>query len=270
VTKAGAAHAATLAALAALDADPTLRDAWVLKGGLVLRHVYASPRDSEDLDLNHVEPHANVVTDEHTRDLRGFVGRLRVGTAAQARRFGLDRAGVRIDKWSRALPTVFCLVHWRLGADAGAVPLQATLSEVVCGTVRARVEGVPVLATRIEDTVADKLKALLQQVPRHQVRPSDVFDLWYALEQAPMVPEPNMVATCLVQKVAPWPELRGVTSEKFREPAVRSFAEAGFRKLRAQQPDLEMPPFDQVWERLMHFVGSLPLPDAGDATSNRA
>jgi hypothetical protein len=182
--------------------------------------------------------------------------------AGQAHRFGLDRAGVRIVKWSEALPTVFCLVHWQRGSAAGTVPLQATLSEVVCATLRARVDGVPVLATRLEDAVADKLKTLLQQVPRHQVRASDTHDLWYALERAPVIPDPELVAECLVRKSAPWPELRGISAQGFHEPAVQSFAEAGFRKLRAQQPELDLPPFDQAWARLLSFVDSLPLPAA--------
>jgi hypothetical protein len=267
VTEAGGddfAHAARLAALAALDADSVLRDAYALKGGLVLHHVYGCPRVSEDLDFNLVEPRPRELSPAHRAELRDFVDRLRAGIRTAARAFVLDEAGVRIERWSAALPTVFCSVWYRAPAGAGAVEMQATLSEVLCGTHRARIEGISVLVTRLEDAVADKLKVLLQTVPRHQVRPSDVFDLWWALEHAPLVPDPKVVGECLLRKAAPWEELHALTPARFRAPAVHSFAEAGYRRLRVEQPGLPFAPFDEVWERILALVDELGL-EAGRA-----
>jgi hypothetical protein len=255
------AHAARLAALSALDANPGLRDAYALKGGLVLRYVYGCPRASEDLDFNLVEPRPRAISRELKEELREFVSQLRQGLQRSAPTFGLDAAGVRIDRWSAALPTAFCSVWYRGPAGEGSVEMQATLSEVLCETQRARIEGIPVLVARLEDAVADKLKVLLQTVRRHQVRPSDVFDLWWALERAPLVPDPAVVGECLRRKAAPWEDLHGLTTGRFRVPAVRSFAEAGYRKLRAEQPDLPFAPFDDVWDRVLDLVDALGLPD---------
>ena len=257
------AHAARLAALSALDADPVLRDAYALKGGLVLHHLHGCPRVSEDLDFNLVEPRPRELSPAHRAEMRDFVARLRAGVRRSAGQFGLDRAGVRIERWSAALPTAFCSVWYRRAAGNGAVEMQVTLSEVLCNTQRARIEGIPVRVTSIEDAVADKLKVLLQTVARHQVRPSDVFDLWWALEHAPVVPDTERVGACLRRKAAPWDDLRPLTPARFRVPAVRTFAEAGYRRLRVEQPDLPFAPFDEVWQRILSLVDSLHLPDEG-------
>ncbi len=258
-----APHRARLATLAALDADPDLREAYALKGGLVLRHLYGSPRPSADLDLNHVRAYPNEVTEAHRDELRAVMSRLRRGLARTATAHGLARAGVRITRWSVVLPTAFCEVWYEAsGGEAGAVEMQVTLCEAICRTVRARFDGVPVLAAALEDVVADKLKAILQQVPRHQVRESDVFDVWYALERAPFIPDPAVVSACLRDKVAMWPRLQPVTAARFRDDGVRAFAEAGYRKLRELYPETNGPPFDEAWGALLRFVDALDLPDA--------
>jgi hypothetical protein len=250
------ARLATLATVAALD---DLRRDYVLKGGLVLQHVYGSPRASHDLDFNHVRPYANALTDANEAELQAFCDRVARVLPAFAGRYGLARLGLRIEKWSEVLPTVFALVDYAADGDEGAVELQATLCETICRTVRARIGGVEVHASALDDLVADKLKVLLQQTRRHQVRASDVYDLWYALEAAPFVVDPADVGPFLRQKAASWPDLLPLTPARFRDEAVRSFAEAGYRKLRVEQSALPFPPFDAVWASILAFVDRLGL-----------
>ena len=111
----------------------------------------------------------------------------------------------------------------------------------------------------LEDIVGDKLKALLQQARRHKVRHADVYDLWYALNAAPLVVAPSDVGPCLRRKVASWPDLLPLTADRYDEEAVRTFAEAGYRKLRVEQPQLPFPPFDTVWASILAFVARLGL-----------
>ncbi len=257
------AHGARLATLAAFDGDPDLREQYALKGGLVLRHIYGSPRPSEDLDFNHVLPHRNEVTPEHKDALRNVTARIRLGLGRTATRYGLARAGVRILKWSQLLPTAFCEVWYETPTgEAGAVEMQITLCEAICHVTRARVNDIPVLASALEDVVADKLKTILQQVPRHQVREVDVFDLWFALEHAHFVPDAAQVAACLRVKVEVWPDLQPITRARFHHEGVRTFAEAGYRKLKTLHPDTPHPPFDVAWSAIMRFVDQLDLPAA--------
>jgi Nucleotidyl transferase AbiEii toxin, Type IV TA system len=257
------AHRARLATLAAFDNDPELREQYALKGGLVLRHIYGSPRPSEDLDFNHVLPHRNEVTPEHKDALRTVTTRIRQGLGRTATPYGLARAGVRLLKWSQLLPTAFCEVWYETPTgEEGAVEMQITLCEAICHVARARVDGIPVLASALEDVVADKLKTLLQQVPRHQVREVDVFDLWFALEHAHFVPDAARVATCLEVKVEVWPDLKPITRARFHQEGVRTFAEAGYRKLKTLHPGVPHPPFDVAWATILSFVDRLDLPAA--------
>ena len=257
---------ARLATLAALRQHDDLARDYVLKGGLVLQHVYGSPRVSEDIDLNHAEAHPNELSEANTQTLQTVCDRLNETVAWTARDVGLSGAGLRILTWSDLLPTVFAEVWYRAdpkdeASVEGAVEVQITLCERVCHSVLARIGGVPVLAPTLDDLVADKLKVLLQQRRRHKVRHSDVYDLWFALEKAPFVPDPATVRDALLVKLESWPEYLPLAASAFRQEAVRTFAEQGYRSLRAEQPDLPFAPFDVVWASVQAFVDAMDLPE---------
>ena len=255
---------ARLATFAALRARDDLARDYVLKGGLVLQRVFGSPRASDDVDLNHVEAHANEVCEAHTRKLQDACDRLDEALAETAGEFGLAEARLRILKWSELLPTVFAEVAYRAEPEdaapvEGAVELQVTLCEAVCHTTLARIDRVPVLAATLDDVVADKLKVLLQQARRHKVRHSDVYDLWFALVEAPFVPDPLAVREALLAKLESWPAYLPLRRDAFRERAVRTFAEQGYRALRSEQPDLPFAPFDAVWVEIEAFLDRMNL-----------
>ena len=255
---------ARLATLAALREHDDLARDYVLKGGLVLQRVYGSPRVSDDIDLNHAEAHVNELSDAHRRTLTDVCDRIRSALGTTAPRFGLAEARLRVVKWSGLLPTVFAEVAYRTDdepASEGAVEVQVTLCEQVCHTTLARIDGVPVLASTLDDVVADKLKVLLQQRRRHEVRHSDVYDLWFALEVAPFVPDPGTVREALLTKLESWPKYLPLSAGAFRQEAVRTFAEQGYRALRAEQPGLPFAPFDVVWAAIGAFVDAMGLPD---------
>ena len=248
------------AVFSALQAEPDLARDYALKGGLVLQRVYGSPRVSHDIDLNHVEPHPNKVSEAYTEKLQDVADRLAAGVAEAAEASGLTEARVEVEKWSRVLPTVFLLVHYRTAEspeEERTVEVQVTLCERVCEPIPARIDGVPVLASGLNDLVADKLKVLLQQPHRHEARHADVYDLWFALAQAPIRAEPAQVRAALDTKLQIWPELPPLTADVFREMAVETFAEQGYKKIKTEQPDLPFAPFDVVWAEILAFVDDM-------------
>ena len=256
-------HRARLAALSAVFGDDELRDAFALDGGLVLQRVFGSPRDSNDVDLNHVEPYPHGAGPDARARLLRTIGRIRARLPLTGRAFGLLDATIEVERWSDRLATVYAWVVYRSEEDVrGRLELQATLCEPICRPVRARIDGVEVLAQSLEDVVAAKLKTLLQQADRGKVRHADVYDLWFGIEGASLVIRPEDVRPCLLDKMALWPELGPATAERFRQRSVVTFAEQGHRKLRAEQPDLEIPPFDAVWRRVLAFVDAMDLPAA--------
>ena len=249
---------ARLAVLAALRAHDDLARDYALKGGFVLERVFGSPRPSADLDLDHVAGTAGGADRAAIRDVCDRVGATLPDTTE---RFGLDAARLRVVRWSDRLPTAFAEVDFEAeGGVAGTVEVQVTACEPVPATVLARVDRVPVRVATLDVLVADKLKTLLQQTGRHEVRYADVYDLWFALVEAPFVPDPVRVRRALLVALEPWPEHLPVTAASFARPAVRAFAEQGYRALRAEEPDLPFAPFDVVWAEVEAFVAALGLP----------
>ena len=217
-----------------------------------------------DLDFNHARAHENEVSDAHTHKLQDVVDRVDAALAETAPDFGLADARLHVLKWSDVLPTVFAEVAYRTDGEEpaqGGVEVQVTLCEKVCHTAQARIDRVPVLVSTLDDVVADKLKVLLQQRRRHKVRHSDVYDLWFALVEAPFVPDPVTVRDALLTKLESWPDYLPLRAGVFREEGVRTFAEQGYRALRADEPDLPFAPFDRVWGAIQRFVGAMGLPE---------
>ena len=253
---------ARLAVLAALREHDDLARDYALKGGYVLHRVYGSPRPSFDLDLDHVDRHSLDPDGPNRATLEDVCRRLNATLPVVAGRFGLDDAGLRVVRWSDRLATAFAEARYRSAdGSGGAVEVQVTLCERIPQTALARVDGVPVLIATLDVLVADKLKVLLQQTGRHDVRYADVYDLWFALVEAPFVPDPAAVREALLTAAETWPSLQPVTAASYAGPAVRAFAEQGYRALRAEEPDLPFAPFDVVWAEILAFVGALGLPE---------
>ena len=254
-------HRLRLAALSAVFGDPELGRAFVLDGGLVLQRVYGSPRPSSDIDLSHVEAYPHGAGDDARERLLRAIEAIRQRLPATAPSFGMEAATIEVERWNGRLATVHARVRGRAASgEAASVELQATLCEPACRPVRARIDGVEVLAQSLEDVAAAKLQTLLQQADRGTVRHADVFDLWYAVAQAPLVVTPEPVGRCLQARIELWPSLSPVTARSFRQRPVVTFAEQGHRKLRAEAPNLDVPPFDEVWRTVLAFVDAMGLP----------
>ena len=253
---------ARLATLDAVYGDPGLGASYALEGGLVLREVFGSPRPSYDVDLAHVRAYPHGACADARETLLGVIDALRQRLAAVAPRRGLTAATVDVERWSDRLATVHAWVRTRAASgEAADVEVQATLCEPACHPVRARIGGVEVLAQGLEDVTAAKLQTLLQQADRGKVRHADAFDLWYAVSQAPLVVAPEAVRACLLSRLALWPSLGAPTPGRFRQRPVVTFAEQGHRTLRAEHPELDVPPFDEAWRTVLAFVDAMGLPD---------
>ena len=239
-------------------ADAGLARDYALKGGLVLQHVYGSPRRSDDVDLAHVDAYENRVCDEHTATLQSVLDRIEAELPGAASRVGLEDARVKVNEWSRRLPSVHAAARFRRDGTALEVGLDVALCEPTVATVAARVLEAEVRAQALEDAIADKLKTLVQQRRRHTVRHTDVFDLWYAIARAPLVADPALVRHALEAKLALWPGLE-VGAGTLERPDVIAFAEQGYHALRAEQPDLPFVPFDHAWGEVARFLEAMGL-----------
>lgn len=261
----GSARASRRATHAVLDAivrTPELRDPYVLKGGLALHLAFGSPRFSRDIDLNAVEPVPREITDATDRRLQQFGHRLDAALLNVQRAHGFQRLVVENAAHSEELPALLAEVGYVSDEGLeGTVELQLTLSDLMCDTARKTVRGLPLHVATVEDILADKLKALLQQVTRDKVRSSDVFDIWYFSILSPIPVDPNVVSTYLQRKCGPADAMPPLAKDQFRRKSVFAHAAAEYHELHELLPDsFELPPFRHLYECVLEFVDRLDLP----------
>ena len=254
-------HRVHLATLAAVASSEELRTNYVLKGGLALRLIYGSPRQSGDLDFNAVAHFDRSLSEANHNELIHFCHLLDDALQESAPAYGFSGMAVQHQLLSDSIPTVMAQIGYGIGDDdrrpyEQRVPMQVTLCEVVCETRTATVDGVRVHAASLEDILAEKLKAMAQQVDRGITRSTDVFDLWYYARQKEPVPDVQLMRRFLREKSAPAgvePERIIVDVDLFRAFSGNDYAAIG------EQLDsgVDLPPFDQAYEAVVELVREL-------------
>jgi predicted nucleotidyltransferase component of viral defense system len=109
----------------------------------------------------------------------------------------------------------------------------------------------------VEDIIAEKLRALLQQLIRNRERRQDVLDIAVLLRLHPEIDRAS-VSQFLVLKC----EARDIDARKasFLHPEIRRRAQVDYGALEATTRVLFIP-FDEAWELLLSFVNELQIPD---------
>lgn len=268
-TQIDAATRTQQALLAVLDAaaqHPTLSRDYVVKGGLALYHAYGSPRRSDDVDFTCVKPFSAEVTDEKNELLIAFCRVLDEAMASVAAKHGYRRMAVYEQTLSREIPANLTLIGVWAEADPRKEPpdfeveMQVTLSEEVCEGARVMVQGIPLHVPVIEDILAGKLKALLQQVHRKKPRSVDVYDIWYFTAMTEHEVDPAKVMQYLQIKCGRWPHLLPLRRAMFRDEGLREYAASEYGRVFEEVEDVEMQvPFEEAFAHYLRFVEELPL-----------
>lgn len=266
----GEAYLLQRPAVAVLDAVgqvPGLWETYVVKGGLALRYAYGSPRETHDLDFNAIHDFTPHVTPEKVEHLYAFCDRLDEGPQRVSERYGYAHMCVQYRELSSELPVIFVRVgHTEVPActppyDA-FVEVQVTLSDLICETRPAELDGVPIHVPALEDILADKLKVLIQQPLRRTFRSSDLFDLWYYTTCAEKPVDRERLARFLQQKSAAWADILPITREKYRDPRVKAHVAVHFDEIRGQlPPSFRLPSVDEAFAAVLALVDALDLPE---------
>lgn len=254
---------AIAAVLDAVSRDEALFKEYVLKGGLALQLVFGSPRHSDDLDFNAVHPTANEITDATSRRLLQFYERLDDLLSQTAARHDFQRLATSRQMLSKEIPTLMTDIDYATsGGDSGQVKLQLTLSEIVCDTAVKPYNGFEIHTASVEDILAEKLKALLQQITRDKVRSSDVFDVWYFSTRSEVEVDPALVTQYLLEKKKQWRTMPPLSKGQFRRKSVVQYSAQEYSDLARLLPDsFDLVPFREAYECILRFVDSLNLPD---------
>jgi predicted nucleotidyltransferase component of viral defense system len=251
--------------LAAVASSTRLHIAF--KGGNALRFIHGNPRSTIDLDFtafgdfpdNSVE-----IGDLVNAALKSTEGQFRVKARCQSIKRKPPSA-------TKTLPTYSIKVCFQLPGDryyqnfedrqgfAEVVELEISFNDILCETIHWQIHpsAKPLLSCTLEDIIAEKLRALLQQIPRNRSRPQDVFDIASRVRAHPETLDLGKVSAFLLTKS----EARAISPRKSAfNDEVRTRAVAGYDTEIGSQTS-EFIPFDEAWEEVLRLVNRLAIPD---------
>jgi predicted nucleotidyltransferase component of viral defense system len=257
--------------LAAIVSNRSLRESLVFKGGNALDLVWQPNRSTLDLDFS--IDHAVVAFEIGVASIRRsfersvsavqqrFSVRLRVQSVRQLPP-GSNRTfptfAVRI---GYALPDEMALLR---RMDDGrpsphVIDVEISVNEPLGSVTTTLLDSSlpPLRVGTVEDIVAEKLRALLQQPIRNRERRQDLLDIAVLLRLHPGI-DRDAVGRFLVLKS----KARGIDARRsaFAAPEIRRRASVDYDRLRETTRVLFIP-FEEAWALLIDFVHSLPIPD---------
>ncbi len=237
------------------------------KGGNALRFIHGNMRSTLDLDFT-AEGDFPDSPDDITRLMDTA---LRTGE----RQFQVKARCQSIHRNPRShgktRPTYSIKVCFQLPGDryyqnfaertgfAEVIEVEISLNDILCETDERKLEASanPVRVCTLEDIIAEKLRALLQQIPRNRNRPQDVFDIASMVRKHSALIDLEKVSSFLVRKseAREIVATKGAFDEEVREKAETTY-EAEIRDFTT-----EFIPFDEAWAEVLAFVARLTIPE---------
>lgn len=257
--------------LASIASNRPLREGLVFKGGNALDFVWQPNRSTLDLDFS--IDHDMVAFDIGVESIRRSFERS-IGAVQQ--RFGIRLSVQSVRQMppgpNRTFPTFTVRIGYALPdqpallrrLDDGrpsphVIDVEISVNEPLGSTTTTLLAPSlpPLRVGTVEDIIAEKLRALLQQPIRNRQRRQDLLDIAVLLRLHPGI-DRDAVGRLLVLKSG----ARGIDARRsaFAAPEIRRRASVDYDRLRETTRVLFIP-FDEAWEMLMDFVQSLPIPD---------
>lgn len=239
----------------------------VFKGGNALDFVWHPNRSTRDLDFSALE---SSLTEEGLRPL--LQRALDVAGQELEITFRVQSIHRNPPGEDRTFPTYQIKVGYALRDDnqrlhmqiknqeavSQVVPVEISINEVVCDFQGVDFDGINDLkvSTR-EDIVAEKLRALLQQLVRNRSRKQDLLDLAVQLKSVEAL-DARKVATYLQAKAVGREVV--VAKSTYRTPEVWTRAGEDYESLKATARN-EFVPFTEAQELVLGFVDTLQIPN---------
>lgn len=244
-----------------------LREGLVFKGGNALDFVWQPNRNTLDLDFS--IDHDMVAFDIGVESIRRYFERS-IGAVQQ--RYGVHSVRQMSPGLNRTFPTFTVRIGYALPDEPAllrrmddgppsphVIDVEISVNEPLgSATTTLLAPSLPPLRVgTVEDIIAEKLRALLQQPIRNRQRRQDLLDIAVLLRLHPGI-DRDAVGRFLVLKSG----ARGIDARRsaFAAPEIRRRASVDYDRLRETTRVLFIP-FDEAWEMLMDFVQSLPIPD---------
>lgn len=242
------------------------RDYLSFKGGNAVRFIHGNPRSTADLDFT-AEPGFPDDKEEIRKKLDEALRRSRNRYELKLRCQRVKRNPPGVDK---TMPTYEITVAYQFPNDRHyidfdsreqintIIPLDISFNDVVCETSDEQLDpnyDVSIKVCVLEDILAEKLRALLQQPIRNRHRREDVYDISRLVKTEEERIDKKKVAEFFKKKSS----AREIRARKSAfDDEVRNRARFDYDKL-FDEPDFI--PFDEAWQRILDFVSSLDIPD---------
>lgn len=237
------------------------------KGGNALRFVHGNLRSTLDLDFS-----AEGDFPDNSEDIKRLMDTA-LQTAKQryqvkARCQSCHRMPPGLDK---TRPTYRLKVCYQFPGDKyyqnfeersgfpEVVEIEISLNDILCETDEQQLspEAKPLRVCTLDDIIAEKLRALLQQIPRKRSRPQDVFDIASMFRRHGGTMDLGKVSAFLVRKS----EAREIVATKSSfDKSVREKAVVNYEQ-EIRPFTTAFIPFDEAWDDVLRLVSRLSIPD---------
>lgn len=258
------ARFAAAGVLEAIASSRPLREELFFKGGNALNFVWCPNRSTSDLDFSCRDEPFSMERLRELLDTGLHAASRRLGTLYAIQRFDRQPPGPDKTRVTYEISAGYALPddqNNRKRMQAGlysksTVKLEISINEVVCDfSPKPLPSGHSVQVCTLEDIVAEKYRALLQQIQRDRHRPQDVLDIAVILRSGDTL-RPDYIAQFLQAKAAA--RDIPVHAAALDHPEIRQRASAGYSVL--ENTAQLFIPFDEAFALVLDFYHRLPLP----------
>ena len=237
-----------------------------LKGGFLMGLVHGSPRMTTDIDLSANFPPrpgiCSMINAALDAALRSSAARLGYVDLVVQVHSAKERPKGQFDR-SRHPALKIKIVHFRRQLAHPRKPparqyldIDVSFNETIFVADVLRISGErSLLAYGLAELIAEKYRALLQQIPRRRRRRQDVYDLHYLLTENRI--DDTLKREIFVMMLAKC-HARGIDPEQdsLDEPELRRRSEEAWETLRVELG--ELPRFTTCYDLVKHFYRDLP------------
>ena len=250
--------------LQSIAGSRVLSNTWVFKGGNALDFIWQPNRSTVDLDFSSREANLNVALIRQYLEPSLQRTAKMTGTLYRLQKMIQQPPGP-----NKTFITFLVVVGYALSDDLknqarvksslpslAAIPVEISINEPICASEAVDVQSSNTLQVSTEeDIVAEKLRALLQQIPRNRHRPQDVLDIGVLLARGTHL-RPDVVAAYLKNKAAS--RNVQVSLDLFRADELWVRASENYDALKDTTRELFIP-FTDAKQAVLRFVEMLPL-----------